>query len=157
MIRLAMEESAIALNAANSINCPDNQNIKKEKQIVESVKRTENSLGLKIIMDDFVLPTKTVKQGKCRKKNASFGFSTRYLLMGSNQIIIARDPDFKLIVNIIPLEGGFCIVTQPPKEQCSEYLRTVHIITLQRLFEFQFDTADEAESWCTLIHMCISH
>lgn len=57
-----MEETLIALNKSKGVNCPDNQNMKKDpsKKIKENLIRTKNSLGLTCIMSDFVLPTRTV-------------------------------------------------------------------------------------------------
>jgi tyrosine-protein phosphatase YwqE len=90
MIRVAMEENLITLNSTSAINCPENHNKKKENVVKTKFKRSKNSLDLKVIMDDFVLPTKTIKQGIAKKKNKTIGSASRYLLLGTNQLIIAR-------------------------------------------------------------------
>ena len=44
------------------------------------------------------------------KKNKKVGWEGRFLLLGYTQILIARDPDFVKIVNVIPIVGGFVSV-----------------------------------------------
>lgn len=93
MIQVAIEETQITLNKSKGgVNNPDNQNIKKDAshKLSTYFERTENSLNLKCVMSDFVLPTRSVKMGICKKKNATWSHSQRYLLMGTSQLIIAR-------------------------------------------------------------------
>ena len=66
-------------------------------------------------MNDFVPPPKSLQIGVCRKKNRTMGSETRYLLLGISQLLIARDPDYENLVNVIPLEGGYCIVRENEK------------------------------------------
>ena len=66
-------------------------------------------------MNDFVPPHKSLQQGVCRKKNRNMGYETRYLLLGISQLLISRDPDFKNLVNVVPLEGGYCIIRDNEK------------------------------------------
>ena len=70
----------------------------------------ENNLQLSPIMNDFVPPPKSLQLGWCQKKNRTMGYEKRYLLLGISQLLIARDPDYECLVNVIPLEGGYCIV-----------------------------------------------
>ena len=51
--------------------------------------------------------------GECLKKNNSFGYEKRYLMLGHSQLLIARDKNFDKIVAVIPLEGGFCMIKKP--------------------------------------------
>lgn len=68
------------------------------------------------------------------------------MLLGTNSLIIARDPEYKQIVNVVPLEGGYCLVKQPNSKQTNaDPKKTVHLITLQRMFEFCFDEEDECK------------
>ena len=47
---------------------------------------------------------------------------------------------------MVPLEGGFCLVMQPSAKQTNEEPRkTIHLITLQRLFEFVFESEEETK------------
>ena len=78
MIQVAIEETQITLNKSKGgVNNPDNQNIKKDTshKLSTYFERTENSLNLKCIMNDFVLPTRSVKMGLCKKKNATWSYS----------------------------------------------------------------------------------
>ena len=104
------------------------------KKIAMNVK--ENCLRLKIIRDDFVLPPKSLKIGECRKKNQTFGKEKRYIMLGTSQLLFARDENFESIVNVIPLEGGFCMVRPVPKIS----KQTIHIFCIHRLFEMHFNT-----------------
>jgi hypothetical protein len=92
-------------------------------------------------MDDFVLPPKSIAKACVMKKNKSFGYEKRFLLLGYSQLIIARDGDFTNIVNIIPLEGGFVIVKKP-----KEFPGLI-ISSQTRDFVFKFQTADELVQW----------
>lgn len=64
-------------------------------------------------MDDHVLPPKSLAKAQIQKKNKSFGYETRYILLGHTHLIISRDKDFNNIVNVIPLEGGYVMVKKP--------------------------------------------
>ena len=92
-------------------------------------------------MDDFVLPPKSVAKACVQKKNKSFGYEKRFLLLGYSQLIIARDSDFNNIVNVVPLEGGFVIVKKP-KEFSGLVIQT-HL----RDFVFKFGHPDELVQW----------
>ena len=68
-----------------------------------------------------------------------------------------RDPEFKQIVNVVPLEGGFCLVMQPSAKQTGEDpKKTIHLVTLQRLFEFVFATEEETKDWLNDFQMVLS-
>jgi hypothetical protein len=64
-------------------------------------------------MDDHVLPPKSLLKTQIQKKNKALGYETRFLLLGYSQLLIARDPEFTNIVNVLPLEGGFIMVKKP--------------------------------------------
>jgi len=60
-------------------------------------------------------------------------------------------------VAVVPLEGGFCLVTRAKKDETSlDYKKTVLLITLERKYELKFSSEEEAKSWCSFIHMVIS-
>ena len=68
-----------------------------------------------------------------------------------------RDPNFDFVVAVVPLEGGFCLVTRAKKDETSlDYKKTVLLITLERKYELKFSSEEEAKSWCSFIHMVIS-
>lgn len=54
MLQIAIEETLINQNKMKSVNCPENQNMKKDPftKLKNNLQRTENSLGLKCIMTD---------------------------------------------------------------------------------------------------------
>ena len=80
------------------------------------------------------------------------GNETRYLLLGISQLLIARDPDFENLVNVIPLEGGYCIVRESEK-----YPNTgLNIITQQRVFELKFENEKECTKWSHSINLVLS-
>ena len=114
--------------------------------------RLENYLQISPIMNDFVPPHKSLMMGECRKKNRTMGFETRYLLLGISQLLIARDPDYEYLVNVIPLEGGFCIVRENEK---NPKLGLV-IITQQRVFELNFYNEKECNKWTHSINLVLS-
>jgi hypothetical protein len=77
-----------------------------------------------------------------------WGRATRFLLLGLGQLIIGRDPNFNHIVNVVPLEGGFCLAMQPNTKQTdADSKKTIHLITIQRMFEFCFETERETKEW----------
>ena len=47
-----------------------------------SAKLLRPNLELEFILDDFVLPPKSIMIGKCSKKNTIAGYSDRYLMLG---------------------------------------------------------------------------
>ena len=116
MVKTAMEETQIQTRKNRGVNCPDNHNLQgdKAKSKIVKILREENSLSLSSITNDFVLPPKSVMIGTCRKKNQSFGSETRHLMLGTTQLLLARDKSFESIVNVIPLEGGYCMVRAAP-------------------------------------------
>ncbi len=58
---------------------------------------------------------------------------------------------------MVPLEGGFCLVMQPSAKQTNEEPRkTIHLITLQRLFEFVFESEEETKDWLNDLQMVLS-
>ena len=67
MVRTAMEEVQINQSANKGVNCPDNPNLIRDAQHLKSFQRTKNSFNLQCIENDYVLPGKSVKIGKCRK------------------------------------------------------------------------------------------
>jgi hypothetical protein len=92
-------------------------------------------------MDDHVLPPKSLGKACIQKKNRALGYETRYLLLGHTQLLIARDPEFSNIVNVIPLEGGFVIVKKPRD------FGGLLISSQQRDYILKFSSADELVSW----------
>jgi hypothetical protein len=93
MLQIAIEETQIALKQFKSINNPENQNLKSKDELRIKSRgggRSQNSLGLRCIMTDQVLPTAIVRKGQCKKKNAVFGAAERHLMLGTGQLIIAR-------------------------------------------------------------------
>lgn len=112
MIKVAMDESQLQVKKNRGVNCPDNHNTAKvtnEKTVTKSIKR-DNHLKLIPVTHDYILPQKSLLIAKCRKKNRTIGYEDRYLMLGNSQLLVARDPEFKNLVNVIPLEGGYCIV-----------------------------------------------
>ena len=114
--------------------------------------RLENYLQITPIMNDFVPPHKSLMMGVCRKKNRTMGYETRYLLLGISQLLIARDPDYEFLVNVIPLEGGFCIV----RENENNPKLGLVIITQQRVFELNFENEKECNKWTHSINLVLS-
>ena len=64
-------------------------------------------------MHDTVLPPKSLLKSLVYKKNRTLGYEPRYLLLGHTHLLIARDPEFNNLLNIIPLEGGYVVVKKP--------------------------------------------
>ena len=153
MIKVAMDEAFLQSKRNRGVNCPDNHNLKshKEKTLVKN-HRTENSMKFIPIINDYILPQKSLLLGKCRKKNRTIGSEDRYLMLGPSNLLIARDPDFKYIVNVIPMEGGYCICRT--EEGGNKNLIT--ILTQQRFFELRFESENEATEWKTAINLCLS-
>lgn len=78
-------------------------------------------------------------------------------MLGTGQLVIARDSEYKNIVNVVPLEGGYCLVMQPTAKMTdNDFRKTIHLITLQRMFEFIFDTEEEAKEWLIDFQMVLS-
>jgi hypothetical protein len=129
MIRTAMEEAALGVSI--NVNNPTNHNLEKTYEVSakEKYQKKTNTLDLKVIMEDQVLPAKSILIGKCKKKNKTFGSEVRFLLLGASQLIIARDEKFEKIVGVIPLEGGFCVINKSKKEK-----NTILLLTLQRMY-----------------------
>jgi len=58
---------------------------------------------------------------------------------------------------VVPLEGGYCLVMQPTAKMTdNDYRKCVHLITLQRMFEFIFATEDLAKEWKNDFQMILS-
>ena len=69
--------------------------------------------------------------------------------MGTSQLLIARDPKFVNIVNVIPLEGGNVIIN---KHRDSKTALTIY--THDRKFELKFSSEHEADEWRTaMVHV----
>lgn len=65
------------------INCPDNHNFKKQKDLIPDLhKHLEPTVQVELITDDYVLPPKALLIGPCLKKNKTIGWEKRYLLLG---------------------------------------------------------------------------
>ena len=73
-------------------------------------------------------------------------------MLGCSNLLVARDPDFKYIVNVIPMEGGYCIC----RKESSGKKDTLTILTQQRFFELKFDNENEADQWRTAINLTLS-
>lgn len=104
------------------------------------------------IINDYILPQKSLMIGKCRKKNRTIGSEDRYLMLGASNLLVARDPNFQYIVNIIPIEGGFCICRTEEKGRKD----TLTILTQQRFFELRFESENECSKWKTAINLVLS-
>lgn len=81
VINLAVDEIRFQKDKNKGINNPDNQNLQK-KYAVMDVAFVKTSLDLKFIMDDFVLPPKSIAKACVMKKNKSIGYEKRFLLLG---------------------------------------------------------------------------
>lgn len=84
MIKVAMEEAQITLRKNRGVNCPENHNLKPgggEKTNIKNL-RQKNSLAIAPVMHDYILPPKSLKIGKCRKKNRTIGSEDRFLMLG---------------------------------------------------------------------------
>ncbi|CDW83809.1 UNKNOWN [Stylonychia lemnae] len=148
IINLAIDEIRFQNDKNKGINNPDNHNLSKKSGIMDIAVKT--SLDLKFIMDDFVLPPKSIAKACVMKKNKSVGYEKRYLLLGYSQLIIARDPEYFHIVNVIPLEGGYVMVKKPP--DFSGLVIQTHL----RNFQFKFQSQDELVSWYHHLQSAIS-
>jgi len=136
VINLAIDEIKY-LNLKNKgINNPDNHNLSKKTSTADDI-YVKTSLDLKLIMDDHVLPPKSLGKAKILKKNKGMGYETRYILLGHTQLLISRDPEFANIVNVIPLEGGYVMIKKPRD------FGGLLICTHQRDYVLKFDTADD--------------
>ena len=102
-------------------------------------------------MNDQILPLKSLMIGQCRKKNRTIGSEDRFLMLGPTQLLIARDPNFENIVNVIPMEGGFCICRTEERRK-----DTLTILTQQRFFELRFESEHMAAQWRTAINLTLS-
>ena len=80
-----MDEAQLQLKKNRGVNCPDNHNLKSggEKSLAKNM-RKENSLRLKPVMHDYILPPKSLLLGKCRKKNRTIGSEDRFLMLGAS-------------------------------------------------------------------------
>jgi hypothetical protein len=65
---------------------------------------------------------------------------------------ICRDAAFKSIVNVIPLEGGFCMVRPAVKISKS----TMQIFCIHRLFQLTFESETEMQDWIQKINVVLS-
>lgn len=113
MINFAVIKQKKATQSNRGINCPDNHNIKRKTNGPDVDKYLQSELKLEFILEDFVLPPKSIMIGACQKRNATLGYVQRFLMLGHSQLLIARDPEFNKIVSVVPLEGGFCMVQKP--------------------------------------------
>ena len=86
MIRTAMEESQLTMDITSGVNCPVNHNLVPIEDITQKsfFKKTSNTLDLKVIHNDLVLPMKSLMTGKCSKKNKTIGSEVRFLLLGAS-------------------------------------------------------------------------
>ena len=153
MIKVAMDEAQLQLKKNRGVNCPDNHNLKNggDKSLAKNM-RKDNSLKLKPVMHDYILPPKSLLLGKARKKNRTIGSEDRFLMLGASQLLIARDPDFRNLVNVIPLEGGYCICRSDENGRKD----TLTFLTQQRFFELRFDSANIANEWKQAINLTLS-
>ena len=95
--------------------------------------------------------------GYCKTTSPPGCPATNHRKVSSRSGNLSRDPKFDFIVAVVPLEGGFCLVTLAKKGETSlDYKKTVLLITLERKYELKFKSAEEAKSWCSFIHMVIS-
>lgn len=60
-------------------------------------------------------------------------------------------------MNVVPLEGGYCLVMQPTAKMTdNDSKRCIHLITLQRMFEFIFEKEEETKGWLNDFQMVLS-
>ena len=141
MINFAVIKHKKATESNRGINCPENHNLKKKKAGPDLFKQVQSNLDLDFILDDFVLPPKSIKRGEVLKKNNYYGYEKRYLMLGHSQLLISRDKDFNKIVSVVPLEGGFCMIQKP---------RDFGGITIEstfRKYHFKFENSVELVDW----------
>lgn len=149
VINLAIDEIKY-LNLKNKgINNPDNHNLSKKSTAGDDI-YVKTSLDLNFIMDDHVLPPKSLAKAQILKKNKSIGYETRYLLLGHTQLVIARDRDFNNIVNVIPLEGGYVLINKPRD------FPGLIISTHQRNYTIKFSNPDDLVKWYHLLQSVVS-
>ena len=101
-------------------------------------------------MDDHVLPPKSIAKTQIQKKNKALGYETRFLLLGHSQLMIARDPEFTNIVNILPLEGGYVMVKKPRD------FGGLVLSTHQRDYVLKFDSPDDLVLWYHKLQQVVS-
>lgn len=104
----------------------------------------------RLVMDDHVLPPKSLAKSQIQKKNKALGYETRFLLLGHSQLMIARDPEFTNIVNILPLEGGYVMVKKP--RDFGGLILSTH----QRDYVLKFDSPDDLVLWYHKLQQVVS-
>ena len=82
MINFAVIKHKKATESNRGINCPDNHNLKKKKTVLDVFKSIQPNLKLEFILDDFVLPPKSIMIGEVLKKNNKLGYVKRFLMLG---------------------------------------------------------------------------
>ena len=61
---------------------PQANNLKKKKTVLDVFKSIQPNLKLEFILDDFVLPPKSIMIGEVLKKNNKLGYVKRFLMLG---------------------------------------------------------------------------
>ena len=82
MINLACIKHKQSILSNKGINCPDNHNLKKKTQGPDIDKHIKPNLNIEFILEDFVLPPKSIMKGYCEKKNIHVGYEKRWLMLG---------------------------------------------------------------------------
>jgi len=62
-------------------------------------------------------------------------------MLGFSQLIISRDESFDKILNVIPLEGGFCMVKKPRD------FGGLIVESTFRQYRLKFENTTELTSW----------
>ena len=62
-------------------------------------------------------------------------------MLGYSQLIIARDENFDKILNVIPLEGGFCMIKKPRD------FGGLIVESTFRQYKLKFDDTTELTKW----------
>jgi len=63
MIKVAMEEALLQNKKNKGVNCPDNHNLKSTEKTLTKNLRTENSMRLVPVINDYILPQKSLMIG----------------------------------------------------------------------------------------------
>lgn len=84
MINFAVIKYKKSLQVISGINCPDNHNLKKDKDNAgpDLEKHMKENLNIDFILTDYVLPPKGILIASCMKKNRQLGYERRHLMLG---------------------------------------------------------------------------
>ncbi|CAI2383649.1 unnamed protein product [Moneuplotes crassus] len=94
---------------------------------------------MRVLMDDFQLPPKSLCKAKVKKKNKKVGWETRYCALGLTHLLIARDEGFHKLLNVVPLTAGTFAIKRNKD--------TITLRTSEREFIIKFENQKQTESW----------